>query len=369
MPVHPGTCRIVRGPRGPMAVDAYGNQLPIEGDDQEYMGAYGGEDPLDEAMFEDDEEDFGAMDELDDAVEELMGAVYDEDEDEFGKSEKGAQRAIDKAERKIEKLEARRERIKQPFRRAKLRGNQRKLDKWRRKLRDAKGSMKQAKRERKQAIGTGALVVAAAAGGAAGGALATRGGIAAAQARRQGAPLRDPGRAHALRRAQTDAGLVAQYVAPAGSGRLNPLPMFTSAAVGVNPRNALTVPAALITTGTPLETEDIPYALVQIVGFTSSQRGTATDNNAIGLVEDFKIRGGTNLFLHEGPGPADNYDTDVDKLAGLRFYPYVRSPNQAFVTVKAAGDLDDVVVVTANTIVDVLEDDTYGVGFPGPYAG
>ena len=391
--MYPGAARCVmmRGDDGQLlAVDEYGNAAEIVGMDAELEGDYGddedyGDDDLEGDEDFGDDEDYGDDEDLgedlegeeDDEDDELMGEAEEAaadlegalqaDEETFGASEKRLERRIERIAAKIERI--REKPLRGMFKRRKQRRRARRISRLRAKQRRLQAKLRRIRGVRRQNL---AAIAGTAAGvGAAQGlgmALFSRQGQEAPRVQ-QASKLYDPQYAHNVRVQAARAGQVGRFVSPPGSGRLNRVPMFALGRPN-NPRNALVVPATLITAGTDLATEDLPYVLVKMVGFVASTAGTADDNNAIGLVEDLKIRGGTNLFLHEGPANADDYNTaHDDQLVGLRSYPNIRSPNQAFVTVKATGDLDDVVIITASVVVDILEDDTYGAGFAGAYAG
>lgn len=339
----------------------YDDDDDYEGDDEDLMGQ-----ALD--LMDGDDEDEDILGQVEDAINELTGVMYG-DEHTYGDAESRLETKIDRIQSRIDRVESK-PAPRQPFRRLKERKRQKRLKKLNRKRDRAAKKLADIRSQRAKA--SQAIAAAAAAGGVGTGA----GVMGTALATRQGqgraiAPsaLVGPQNAHALRMAQAQAGLIGQFVAPPGSGRLNRIPMYTSGGTDTNPRQALTVPAAGITGPTTLTTEDIPFALIRLVGFVASIAGTASDNNAIGLVQNLRIKGGTNLFMHDGNAPAAMYDTADDKLRGLRAYPEVRSPNQAFVDVRASGDLDDVVILTAAIVADVLADDTYGAGFPGAYSG
>ncbi len=376
-------CTLIRGDDGGVyAVDENGSYVQVVGMDDdvadEFEGAY------DDDGYEGDDDGYEGDDVMD--AEDIVGDDEDADDDILGGVEQDIAMA-DQAElsgqdeimgasavrlkRKIDRINARIDKVedkplRQPFIRLKERKRKKRISRLRRKR--ARLQEKLDGLERKSTAAAAAI-----AGVAMGIGAATALGVPIAS--RQGqiergqvdTRLYDPAYAHQVRVQQANTGARATYTAPPGSGRLAELPMF---AVGsTNPRNALTVPAALITPATRLTTEDLPYVLVKLLGFFASTSGTAADNNAIGLVQNLQIRGGTNLFLHENPQAADSYNTTHDRMTGLRDYPNIRSPNTGSVSVLASGDLDDVVVITTSLIVDVLEDDTYGPGLATPTGG
>lgn len=389
-PRHPGggpspRCVLLRGDDGmTYAVDEFGNAALVTQADEDLYGADGYDDMGDDyddmgddyddmgadydddmGADEDESEDDEIMGQAEEAADELASVVAAPQE-VYGAAEDRLQRRIDRIARHIERIQDKP--LRAPFRRAKAKRRKRRMSRLRDRRKRLIAKLRRITGQRRQEIAAVAGV-AAGVGAASGLGMALWSRQGQQERVQQGSQLYDPRFANQVRVNQHRAGLQGNYVAPPGSGRLNRVPMFASGSED-NPRNALTVPVAGITAGLELVTEDLPYVLVKLVGFKAALFGTAAENNAIGLVEDLKIKGGTNLFLHEGPANAAEYAAaNDDELVGLRSYPNIRSPNQAFVTVKAAGDLDDVVVITASVVVDILEDDTYGAGFAGPYAG
>lgn len=352
-----------------------GEEVEVMGVDDEDFGAdhgYFGADP-EEALGADDdflggeEEDDELLGAAEDAADELYDGADQDDDASFAGKEERLQRRLNKLDARADRIRDKIADMRGPFkglRRKKLNRRLKKLVKRANKLRAKLNKATNKRRKAVKAAGIAAAAVGAAAAGTAAAAMTpSRDGIREAEAMND--PLNNPLRQQELRRMQTQAGLVGQYRAPAGSGRLLPVPMTQDGTT--NPRNALTVPAAGITSATTIFAEDLPYIVANMVGFISSQRGTDTTNGAIGLVADLKIRGSGPLFLHEDPAPADTYDTSIDRLMGLRAYQKVKSPNQAQVDIYAAGDNTDVVILTCHAIYDVLQDDSYGTGFPGAY--
>lgn len=304
------------------------------GADGFYGDSYGADDDDD-----DDEDDiFGA----ESAINDLMYAPPQE----FGAW-------ADRADNKIAKLEDKRDKLKEksrqvaPWRRNKL---NRRVEKLNRKISELKGKKSTTETQKLRGVGN----------------IASRQGIQAAASARNSA-LVDPVQSQELRISQAGAGMRYNVVAPPGSGRLNKVPMYQDGET--NPRNALTVPSGGITSSTTLYTEDLPFAVYRLVGFVCSVYGTDNNTGSIGLVQDLKIKGGSNLFLHENWGAAANYETDLEHLNGLRDYPVVKSPNFAQVDIAASGDSQDVVVMTCDIVADIITDDVYGQGLLGPYAG
>lgn len=163
---------------------------------------------------------------------------------------------------------------------------------------------------------------------------------------------------------------------PPGSGRLLSIPMLASSS-STN-RVAITIAAANVAQGNQtLTSEQTPYSEYKIVGFTANTRltgqGAATAvqiASGMAFVDNLQIKGSPNLFLHDSAQDANEYATTLEHLQGLRYYPNVKSPNQATVDVFAiANFVDVIVIITANLVVEQVTDDTYGSGVPGPYSG
>lgn len=163
---------------------------------------------------------------------------------------------------------------------------------------------------------------------------------------------------------------------PPGSGRLLSIPMLASSS-STN-RNSITIAAANVAQGNQtLTSEQTPYSEYKIVGFTANTRltgqGAATAvqiASGMAFVDNLQIKGSPNLFLHDSAQDANEYATTLEHLQGLRYYPNVKSPNQATVDIFAVANFVDVIViVTANLVVEQVTDDTYGSGVPGPYSG
>ena len=131
------------------------------------------------------------------------------------------------------------------------------------------------------------------------------------------------------------------------------------------------IPVAAGNTAHILQTPQISWATLRIVGFEVAQKLNCAIQNPgpILLVQDLKIGGGANLFTHEDFADGDIYSADQPEFCGLRDYPILKSPNTAVVTVQM---LDDVVgesmTVSCSLLCEVLVDDNYGAHIPGPYA-
>lgn len=361
-------CVLVQDANGQLLVaDGNGNQLPVLNGAQ-FGAAYDDDD-------DDDDYDVEDFSDIEDEIDELFGAAWVEDDASFGAREDRLRRKLARKEEKLEKLKAKKANARPGSGRA--RRLARKIDRTRERIRVLKAKLNEGKRERQVAEAAEPVQVEAAAQAANRGlrgrrvsSIARRGALPSRQGllTTRAAPLGiSPIGAHNVRRAQSAAGMRGNFVAPPGSGRLVRIPMSQSGTT--NPRNALTVPAALITSSTTLYQEDIPYATVQIVGFVASTFSTDADAGVIGLVADFKTKGSGNLFLHEEWSNAANYDTSNEQLVGLRDNPEVRSPNLSQVDVAAAGGEGDILVITCDVVVDILQDDSHGPGLRGAYAG
>ena len=199
-------------------------------------------------------------------------------------------------------------------------------------------------------------------------------------------------------------GLKFVATAPPGVGRLCRIPFYLQTPAG---NFAALVPGAALATSSAsspilgiaatgagvtgtatLQTPQISWATLRIVGFEVSINIPANAVNAsLGevVVQDLKIGGGANLFVHEDFAPANIYASGNDSFSGLRDYPLLKSPNTAQVTIAihagsgAATDspLDATntiakaqaqQLVACNLVVEILQDDNYGSHIPGPYA-
>lgn len=153
-------------------------------------------------------------------------------------------------------------------------------------------------------------------------------------------------------------------VAPPGSGRLVPIPFVTSASNV--PVHDVTGGAATVGAFTNLQTQPVNWAVLRIVALTTQTIAAAT--GVVGVMEDFKIGGSPNLFLSENMVLMDDYDTDKEQFAGLRAYPVLISPNQAFVNVAAFAPAAQHLYTAVSLVTEVLRDDAFGPGLPGAYA-
>jgi hypothetical protein len=354
------------------------------------MGANAGGMPL--LAADDDGDDY--MDEIE--VQEILGAADDDEAFadqvymgvmagqvhpyQLGASSQKLQRRIEKIDDKIQDLRDKAANMRGLFQKARKNKLERRISKLvqrRSKLRRKLSSIDQASAS-VDAAAASALAPVAAGTSAGGGAAAAITTAALTQAAVGGPAILDgrdaitkplppaisPQRLAAFRQQQGGQGLRFNAEAPPGSGRLNGVSFYPAGSD--NPRTSIAVPAGLVSASQILRTGNLPYLLSKIVGFVT--RLANVDPNAIGMVRGLQIIGGTSLFLSNGWQDASSYG-DLDNLRGLRAYPKLQTTNEAQVEVAASGDVDDIVTLTAELLVDVIADDTYGAGFPGVYAG
>jgi hypothetical protein len=108
------------------------------------------------------------------------------------------------------------------------------------------------------------------------------------------------------------------------------------------------------------------------------------------LLKNFRVSGSANLFLQDGYIDGTFFDVDRFDLGGLRAYPILESPKTLKVQVAVSGEhyhgstsalgttleLSNGTAVpqstglsfSVNAIVDILEDDEFGIMEDGPYA-
>jgi hypothetical protein len=199
-------------------------------------------------------------------------------------------------------------------------------------------------------------------------------------------------------------GLKFVATAPPGVGRLCRIPFYKTSVAAVGnflvaapasaPVNGSATSPAIIAASNAagisatilLSTPQISWATLRIVGFEVSINAPlnqATGNLGEVVVQDLKIGGGANLFVHEDFAPANIYASGNDSFSGLRDYPLLKSPNVAQVTMAVAGALatgtaaaaantgaqmQTQQLVCCNLVVEILQDDNYGSHIPGPYA-
>ena len=352
-----------------------GQEAEIVGIDGMGADNYGADD--------DDGDDFGAEAAINGLDDDLMGAdreaksllrdAEEVDDDEFGGREERLERKLKRLKSDISDIQDKISKIRGPFANARRNKKQKKLDRKIEEYKEVKAKLDeaQAKREAAKKRARAAVAAAGLAGGAAGLGAAMKGAsIASREGQSPGnvnPNLLDPRTAQMIRDAQARAGLAYQVQSANSSGRQTRVSMYQSGST--NPFNSLTIPSGGITSGVVLYSEDLPWATVKIVGFVTNIIQATSDEGATALVEDLKIGGGANLFLNENPHPAANYSGSNNQIPGLRSQPVLRSPNQAQVTIYGTGTQSNVVTLTCDLIVDVLSDDVFGTGLPGPYAG
>ncbi len=168
---------------------------------------------------------------------------------------------------------------------------------------------------------------------------------------------------------------------PPGVGRIERLPFNVIAVGGGSAGTIVGDSIVQVAAGTAaglvtMATDQIPWAVVRLVGVEI----TRTINNPGGGAPDFynlttfNVGGGADLFLQQGGIDLDYFAAGLDRIPGLRDYPIVRSPNQAFITVSWQNAIGGAVTTAQDTIigvdllVDVLADDQFGAHNPGPYA-
>lgn len=315
-PDTPRRVRVFQRPDGGVsAIDETGQAVEIMGmESPASMGggeAFGADDAIgeefgadfaadEEEFLTDDEDEFGA-----DLGAEELGA------DEFGGIAERLSRKIANLKRRIAHWQMKKANARMPFKANKQRAAQNHITNLTAKLRKLTGAVASAKKKSQGHASTGRYA----------------GGV----------------------------GNVVTAVPP-GAGRLQRFPFTTLGTSAGNPRNALTVPGGGITGATVLITENMPWYLWVLVGFTAQV--TALNNGVVALVQNLTLGGNNNLFGHDGPEDATVYDTDVEHLIGLRDYVDIKSPNQARVNILGTGTSGDVVVVTCQAVGDVISDDS-----------
>ena len=181
------------------------------------------------------------------------------------------------------------------------------------------------------------------------------------------------------------------YVFPQGapiSGTIQRIPMRVLTADATNDVNTSSfriTPALAAAGGIVLQSEQIAWAEMQIVGFEVS---TPFKANVLDVptVEDLQVRGGASLFPQAGAIPVINYLGDesgrgggMHSMCGLRFYPLLSATNTCQVTLGGligttgvpglAGNVD---ISYCNLLVDRIVDDVFGVqpsNAQAPYGG
>jgi hypothetical protein len=85
------------------------------------------------------------------------------------------------------------------------------------------------------------------------------------------------------------------------------------------------------------------------------------------LLKNLQVGGGANLFIQEQFIDGTVYDERLPELAGLRAYPRLDSPNQAYVSAAVQGGCLTSLTFSVTLICEVREDADLGAGIPGPY--
>lgn len=164
---------------------------------------------------------------------------------------------------------------------------------------------------------------------------------------------------------QANQGLRWSVNTPPPSGNLTSIPFVTSGAT--NPVINLTAGAAGVIGATSnLVTEAVSWAILRITALTTQTLAAATGSTPV--VQDLKVGGSANLLLSENWMDATQFDVDRDGFMGLRSNPMLRSPNVAQISVAARGGTAgaETVVAAFDLVVDVIRDDVFGPGLPGP---
>ena len=177
------------------------------------------------------------------------------------------------------------------------------------------------------------------------------------------------------------------YVFPTGapvSGTIQRVPMRAQAATAVTAINASTFRLNNAANQIILQSEQISWAELQIVGV---EFGTPNKTNPLDVIvlEDLQVGGGASLFAQAGQIPGINFLGDeagrgggMHSMCGLRHYPLLSATNTATMTLSGlvpttgvAGLNGTVDIPYVNILVDRLVDDVFGVqpaGARSPYA-
>ena len=168
------------------------------------------------------------------------------------------------------------------------------------------------------------------------------------------------------------------------SGTIQRVPMRAQAATVVTALNASTFRLNGAANVIILQSEQISWAELQIVGV---EFGTPIKTNPLDVVtlEDLQVGGGASLFAQAGEIPGVNFLGDeagigggAHSMVGLRHYPLLSATNTATVTLQGrigatglVGLNGTVDIPYVNILVDRLVDDVFGVqpaGARSPYA-
>ena len=158
-------------------------------------------------------------------------------------------------------------------------------------------------------------------------------------------------------------------VVPAGTTTSLVVPVINAAA----PQDAGYGAGVTVTSTCLLQTPQISWALLRIVGFEAAVRYPVLPSGPVAQLcfDNLQIGGGANLFVHEDFAPADIYLAGADSFAGLRDYPILRSPNQAQVQAQVIGPAvagSSSINFSCSLVCEILVDDNYGAHVPGAYA-
>lgn len=194
-------------------------------------------------------------------------------------------------------------------------------------------------------------------------------------------------------------GLLSSMAAP-GAGWVERIPMLVQTTDAFNLEGAPQAKlgwddtADTAVASVALESEDIPYADSQVVGLEVEYiEGTDATYPHIVLLEDYKVKGGSSLFLQEGAIPAWNFLGDaaeyytqfvagsgvwkssggwgIHKRPALRGYPQLSTTNRIQLTVSAKNKINTSAALGANgspiisyiqawALVNRLRDDVFG---------
>jgi len=152
---------------------------------------------------------------------------------------------------------------------------------------------------------------------------------------------------------------------PPPSGNLTTVPFVVAAAT--NPVQSITAGGAgAIGVTAALVTQSVSWAILRIVAMTTQTLNAPTGSTAV--VQDLKVGGSANLLLSENWMDATQFDVDRDGFVGLRSNPMLRSPNTAQISVAGRGGTagGEAVIASFDLVVDVIRDDVFGPGLPGP---
>lgn len=160
----------------------------------------------------------------------------------------------------------------------------------------------------------------------------------------------------------TDNVVVATSVVPA-NGSLTVTVSFTPTSTGLF-STTLTFDMLYDPPGPPISQARITIPVI----------GAAVENNYYKngrlylLVKGLNVGGGANLLSQEGYIDASIYDSRLSEFPGLRAYPELVSPNQAFIEAAIVGPQLATMTFSLNLLCEDLEDEDVGVPTPGPYA-